>query len=320
MSTPRKESTTSAELERAAMALRAQFVEEFRVRRDSSAHHFYKEMAFGAERYRVMCLHEHALAYRSEPDFDKDDLHATYVLRYELGQHLKLFCQELTALMKWFVENLLKMRRDIAWIEGEAEKVWPMLKNEYATWLQIACYKRPAEQIWQAPGWLDKWPADLPPKALLSAARGGRLDASRTAGVLNEVVERIKEPMERAQRRGVGDFRIGFEQEKEAARQAATAEPPVELQKKSRAGEQVHLTQREEKIWGVIQLGSSGSQYCRELENAGIRPPRTGIWKGCPAGTYPAAYRLGEPWRHRIQDEKSKIKRKAKLAETLAGE
>ena len=82
------------------------------------------------------------------------------------------------------------------------------------------------------------------------------------------------------------------------------------------------LTEHEKNIWKVIQRGSKGLAYCRELENAGVKPRRTGSWKGCP-GTYPAAYQGGEPWRHRIQDEKSKIRRKAKLPKTrkpLAGE
>ena len=80
------------------------------------------------------------------------------------------------------------------------------------------------------------------------------------------------------------------------------------------------LSSRERKIWGVIQRGSKGLTYCRELENAGVRPCRKGVWQDCPAGTYPAVYHLGESWPHRIQDEKSKIKRKAELAKTLASE
>jgi hypothetical protein len=73
------------------------------------------------------------------------------------------------------------------------------------------------------------------------------------------------------------------------------------------------LTQREEKMWDVIRRGARGMQYCRELANAGIGPRRKGAWKDAPRN-YPAAYRMGEPWRHRIQDEKSKIRHKAKLA------
>jgi hypothetical protein len=78
------------------------------------------------------------------------------------------------------------------------------------------------------------------------------------------------------------------------------------------------LTERERKILVVIRLRSKGMQYCRELENAGIRPRKTGAWKDSP-GTYPTAYQAGEPWRHRIQDEKSKIGRKAG-SQGLAGE
>jgi hypothetical protein len=74
------------------------------------------------------------------------------------------------------------------------------------------------------------------------------------------------------------------------------------------------LSERESKIWQVIRRGSTGVQYCREVDRAGIGTRRTGSWKGAPA-TYEGAYREGEPWRHRIQDEKSKIRRKAALAE-----
>jgi hypothetical protein len=79
---------------------------------------------------------------------------------------------------------------------------------------------------------------------------------------------------------------------------------------KPAAGE---LTEREDKIWRVIQRGVKGSEYCRELGNAGVAPRKSGIWKDCPR-KYASAYLEGEPWRHRIQDEKSRIRRKAELA------
>jgi hypothetical protein len=75
----------------------------------------------------------------------------------------------------------------------------------------------------------------------------------------------------------------------------------------------IRLTEREGNIWTIIKRGSKGMAYCRELNNAGIRIRRSGSWKGAPA-TYHAAYQAGQPWQHRIQDEKSKISRKAKLA------
>lgn len=80
----------------------------------------------------------------------------------------------------------------------------------------------------------------------------------------------------------------------------------------------IQLDDHEKKIWPVIQRGSKGPTYCRELENAGVRPRRTKFWKDCP-GNYPAAYR--DPyWRKRVQDEKSRIARKGKLSKTLARE
>jgi hypothetical protein len=76
----------------------------------------------------------------------------------------------------------------------------------------------------------------------------------------------------------------------------------------------IELTEREKKIWKVIQRGSTGPTYCRELDNAGIEPLRSGIWKVCPSRKYASVYQADEPWRHRIQDEKSKVQRKARLA------
>jgi hypothetical protein len=79
------------------------------------------------------------------------------------------------------------------------------------------------------------------------------------------------------------------------------------------APEPAQLMDRERRIWDVIQRGASGPQYCRELDNAGIAPPRKGIWREGPR-RYEAAYKSGEPWRHWIQNEKYKIRRKAELA------
>jgi len=261
-----------------------------------------------------MWLHDRSLSYRKKPEFDEDDFYSTRILRDELGQHLKLFCQELPGLMKWFVENLLKMRRDIVWIEREAEKFWPMLEKEYPIWTQIACYGRPGELNWQAPGWLDKWPEELSPKALLSAARGGRLNADRTAVVFKVVRNSIRKRLVPEQESALAELRIRFAQVKEARLQASTAEPLVEPHREPRAAKEVELTEHEENIWTVIQRGSKGRQYCRELDGAGIKIRRAGIWKGAPLG-YVASYDAGKSWRHRIEDEKYKIKRKAKLAE-----
>jgi hypothetical protein len=77
----------------------------------------------------------------------------------------------------------------------------------------------------------------------------------------------------------------------------------------------IKLTDRERKILDVIQRGSRGLAYCRELDNANIGTRRHGAWRGAPS-TYTAAYQAGKPWPHRIQDEKSKINKKAKLAKT----
>jgi hypothetical protein len=88
----------------------------------------------------------------------------------------------------------------------------------------------------------------------------------------------------------------------------AVPDPTNSPSKKTAVG----LTDRERKILGVIQRGSKGMAYCREVDNAGVRPPRKGVWENGPA-TYRGAYKEGRSWRHRIQDEKFKIHRKAQL-------
>lgn len=73
------------------------------------------------------------------------------------------------------------------------------------------------------------------------------------------------------------------------------------------------LSQREKAIWSIIQNGSRGPTYCRELDAAGISPPRKGIWSKGPR-TYEGAYKSGDNRLvHWIQDEKSKIRRRAEL-------
>jgi hypothetical protein len=70
------------------------------------------------------------------------------------------------------------------------------------------------------------------------------------------------------------------------------------------------LTPRQRKLFDVAERGVKGPAYCRELQNARLRPCRAWIEQGCP-GTYPEAYH--DPyWRQMIQDEKSKVCRKAR--------
>ena len=75
------------------------------------------------------------------------------------------------------------------------------------------------------------------------------------------------------------------------------------------------LTAHEKKIWAVACQGAKGMQYCRELDRAGIRPRKTGAWRGCP-GSYAGAYLDGQPWRKLIQDEKYKVSSKGKSLTT----
>ncbi len=65
---------------------------------------------------------------------------------------------------------------------------------------------------------------------------------------------------------------------------------------------------RERRLWTIIEQGSKGLAYCREVEHAGVRIRGSWQHKGCPA-TYTAAFQE-KKWRHAIADEKSKIRAK----------
>jgi hypothetical protein len=182
-------------------------------------------MAIFPTRFRVMTLCKFSPPFRSKPEYDQDDFEATIDLRQFLGEHLDTFCSDLLEPVKWFIDKLSLIRYDIDWVEREAQKVWPLLEGEYLAWVQIACGGRSADQDWRAPAWLDKWPADLPPKALLSAARVGRLDADRTARVLNEIANRIKELLASVQKSALDNLRVRLAHEKETARRTMNAFP-----------------------------------------------------------------------------------------------
>jgi hypothetical protein len=73
------------------------------------------------------------------------------------------------------------------------------------------------------------------------------------------------------------------------------------------------LDGREQRIWEVIRRGARGMTYCRELDAARVSPPRKGIWKEGPR-TYAAGYQSRDKRLvHWIQNEKTKIRRKAEL-------
>jgi hypothetical protein len=68
-------------------------------------------------------------------------------------------------------------------------------------------------------------------------------------------------------------------------------------------------TNRRAVIFGAIQAKDIGLKYCKTLVGQKLAVPEDWIQDGCPK-TYTDAYRAGQPWRKRIQDEKSRYKKK----------
>lgn len=115
------------------------------------------------------------------------------------------------------------------------------------------------------------------------------------------------------------------EREAQAIRATAPSSPQVSLVAISSRREVKHkaiaLTvyekQRRKVIFGAIQARDKGPKYCKTLDGRKLAIPAEWIQDGCP-NTYADAYKRGQPWRKRIQDEKSRYKKK--YDETSAAE
>ena len=206
-------------------------------------------MAIYPTRFRVMTLCKFSPPYRSKPEYDQDDFEATVDLRDYLGEDLDSFCSDLPELVNWYIDNLSQIWHDMDWIDGQATKIFPLLNSEYAPWAQFACDGERTENKWNAPGWLDKWPDKLPPDVALSAARGGRLDAERTAKVLKVIGNRIKERLNSEQKKALDGLRVRFAHKKEAARQVTSAaDAKAAVKTKGESHEPIEVTRADMEV------------------------------------------------------------------------
>ena len=64
------------------------------------------------------------------------------------------------------------------------------------------------------------------------------------------------------------------------------------------------LGKRETVIFAAILSELKGSQYCEFLHKHGIKPK----WSDSGPATYPSGYQRGDPWRKKIQDEKTRAR------------
>jgi len=65
-------------------------------------------------------------------------------------------------------------------------------------------------------------------------------------------------------------------------------------------------TKREAVIFAAILMELKGMRYCSFLHNHGIKPK----WLESGPSTYPQGYQLGDPWRKKIQDQKTRVKQR----------
>ncbi len=145
-----------------------------------------------------------------------------------------------------------------------------------------------AVDSWQAPAWLITSPSqkDQPLE--------GWLDAATTAlevGLIHfELWAKLKDAIERAKLR--------------AEVHIAASIPPAMTKRVRRKP----LTEAEKVISEAIKDHRKGMRYCVYLDKNNINPPKA--WELCPQ-SYVKAYKAAL-WRKRIQDQKSRVKRKMK--------
>jgi hypothetical protein len=68
------------------------------------------------------------------------------------------------------------------------------------------------------------------------------------------------------------------------------------------------LRRRDTIIFAAIVKGKKGAEYCNFLNDHAIKPG----WRDGRPASYPRAYELGEPWRKKVQDEKTRAQTRMK--------
>jgi len=75
---------------------------------------------------------------------------------------------------------------------------------------------------------------------------------------------------------------------------------PIKEKKKRKPGK------RDTVIFAAILMELKGMKYCSFLQKQGIKPK----WSDPGPATYPMSYQAGEPWRKKVQDEKTRAKQR----------
>jgi len=75
---------------------------------------------------------------------------------------------------------------------------------------------------------------------------------------------------------------------------------------KRRSAKKTKLQKRDIVVFAAILLGHQAISYCEFLHKQGVRPK----WANGNSsnGSYPASYHSGNPWRKKVQDEKTRAK------------
>jgi hypothetical protein len=79
--------------------------------------------------------------------------------------------------------------------------------------------------------------------------------------------------------------------------------------RKRAAGKRKKPTKRDTVIYTAIMLELKGSPYCEFLHNHGLKPK----WAESGPSTYLKSYEVGNTWRKRVQDEKSRARARLKM-------
>ena len=223
----------------------------------------------------------------------------------------KRWLDELSALQdavveKWLVPLARRYRltsNEKIWMRRALEQCWTPFQSDFEQWfVYVIAGVRVLPDNWNPPTWVRAMSGE--PQSEGEAEEGNNSPAAITQRVVfrlgSELCQRLRYRSGQAVEEGFLALRSSTEAN------AVTAPRMSSGRRRSRSRAAL---KQDGIIFGAIQAGLKGLQYCRHLDRHNI--PVSERWKadGCP-DTFAKAYKRGEPWRKKIQDQKHRMTQK----------
>lgn len=245
----------------------------------------------------------------------KADGHSVFVCHFRAWQELcsgKLAAIYLDLLKLAFAHKSAFGNDPVKWARKQLHDAEAFVLELVRYWIFLACSgSDPTDPSqWRAPGWLFAigWIVGVEPQAPPASGVDRRqpLDLVWSQKMMNGRVWVFQQRLN-------SDFdKLADAMTLKAAQAPPWPDTPPRFQEEHAVKKRTRrsLTQQEKDIADIIRLGTTGSAYCRELDQRHISPPKTwrlaDKWPG-----WETAYKNHADLRKLIQDQKCRIRRVA---------